>query len=122
MNPILNIEDRILSHFQSGRSLDSEYHRSCYKVPLEPERILMLALLEDAVVCYQKNLFARDIHAKRMFREVEDWILDDQSDLIFSFDSVCEFLGLTPGWLRRELMHWKERSEPSRRQAGSDNG
>ena len=47
---------------------------------LEPEKKLMLAILEDAVACFQKYVFARDGKGKALFRETEDWVLEQQGD------------------------------------------
>jgi hypothetical protein len=111
MNPVLDVEERVLSLFQPDTLLEADYHEGLRrKLPLQPERSLMLALLEDAVVCFQKHLLSRNKYGQELFREVEDWLLEEQSDRIFSFSSVCEFLGLEPEWMRRELVHWKERT------------
>ena len=34
----------------------------------------MLAILEDAIACFQKYLFARDSKGKAQFRDTEDWV------------------------------------------------
>jgi hypothetical protein len=75
---------------------------------LEPEKKLMLAILEDAVACFQKFLLARDSKGKAQFRDTEDWIFQGTDLGIFSFDIVCETLGLEPNYVRRGLAHWKK--------------
>jgi len=74
----------------------------------EGEEKLMLAVLEDAVTCFQKYVLAKDARGKALFREAEDWIVERNSDWIFSFDSICEVLGLGPEYVRQGLMQWKE--------------
>jgi hypothetical protein len=116
MSPVPDVEERILSLFQPDTLLEADYHEGLRrKLPLQPERSLMLALLEDAVVCFQKRLFSRDKYGKELFREAEEWLLEEQSGRIFSFASTCEFLELDPDWMRRELTRWKERALTSHR-------
>ena len=84
---------------------------------LEAEEALMLAVLEDAISCYQKYAQARDPKGKARFREVEDWINGEESDWIFSFKAICEVLGIDPGYLREGLAHWKEKTAQKKRVA-----
>jgi len=77
------------------------------KTHLEAEQELMLAVLEDAVTCFQGYFAARDKTKTRLFREAEDWILQQKkSNWLFSFDNVCETLGLNPGYIREGLLRW----------------
>ncbi len=75
----------------------------------EGEEGLMLAVLEDAVACFQKHAHARDNKGKALFREAEEWILEENNDWIFSFANICETLGIDPSYLRRGLIEWKEK-------------
>jgi hypothetical protein len=74
----------------------------------EGEERLMLAVLESAVEDFQKYLVARSACGKRLFREAEEWFLDKDSEVLFSFATVCETLGLHPDHIRKGLMVWKE--------------
>lgn len=71
---------------------------------LEPEKLLIAAILEDAVQEYRKYSRARDANGKKRFREVEEWIMRGGNDWIFSFDSVCDLLGLDPDYVRRGVL------------------
>jgi hypothetical protein len=75
---------------------------------LEPERNLMLAVLEDAVRCFQENYSAACGNRKRIFNDAQRWIFQPNDDWIFSFENVCAALALDPQYLRRGLTHWKE--------------
>jgi len=76
---------------------------------LEGERRLMLAILEDAVSCYQRYVTAERGRSKRLYEEAADWLFDDeQSGWVFSFESVCSALALDPVFLRRGLAQWRE--------------
>jgi len=67
-----------------------------------------LAVLEDAITCFQVYFAARDKQKTRLFREAEEWILlQEKSDWLFSFDNVCETLGLNPGYIREGLLRWR---------------
>ncbi len=75
---------------------------------LEPEKRLMNAVLEDAVYCYQKYIGARDKTGKGLFQEAEDWIFGNDELDTFSYNHVCESLGLSPSYLRNGILRWKE--------------
>lgn len=68
----------------------------------------MLAVLDDAIACFQKYIFARDRKGKTLFREAEEWILEENSDWPFSFETICEVLGFNPDYVRTGLMRRKE--------------
>jgi hypothetical protein len=105
----LSMEERVTSLFQPDTLLPEQYLDTFRrKLHLEPEKKLMLALLEDAIACYQKYLFARDGKGKALFEEAEGWVQEAGSDSVFAFDSVCEALGLNPDYLRRGMAEWKK--------------
>jgi len=70
----------------------------------------MLAVLEDAIQCFQDNASARSGRRKRLFEEAEEWILEANSDWVFSFESICEVLGFNPQYVRQGLLRWKEKN------------
>ncbi len=103
----LNMEERVSSLFQPDTLLPEQYLDTFRrKVHLEPEKKLLLAILEDAIACYQKYIFARDGKGKALFREAESWVGEKGNEAVFSFDSVCEMLGFDPEYLRRGLETW----------------
>ncbi len=80
----------------------------CRKADLEAEQKLMLAVLDDAVSCFQKYFTARDRIGTSLFREAEEWILlQGKDDWFFSFDNICETLDLDPGYIRGGLQRWR---------------
>jgi hypothetical protein len=83
----------------------------------EPEKQLILAVLEDAIACFQKYVFARDRKGKLLFHEAEYWIQDTNRDWTFSFVNVCETLGFDSAYLREGLAHWKAENLASRAKA-----
>jgi len=77
----------------------------------------MLAVLEDGISCFQKYLFAQDKGERRLFREARDWILEEDQEEPFSFETICEVLGIGPHYLRRGLLRWKQKQLARRRRA-----
>ena len=105
----LSMEERVTSLFQPDTLLPEQYLDTFRrKLHLEPEKKLMLAILEDAVACFQKYIFARDGKGKALFRETEEWVLEQQGDWLFSFANVCETLGFEPDYIRQGLVKWKQ--------------
>lgn len=64
----------------------------------------MLAVLQDAIRCFQDYLLARDRKRERLFREAEEWFNKQESDWLFSFETICEVLGLDSQYIRRGLI------------------
>ena len=108
----LTSEEKIASLFQPDTLLSDQYFENLRrKTFFEPEKRLMLAVLEDAIRYYQDNWFSRNSKRKRIFDETEEWILTPESDWVFSFVHVCETLGLSPAYLRGGLLRWKQRKQ-----------
>lgn len=74
---------------------------------LTPVKRLMMAVLEDALRCFQNNATATSGPRKRLFAEAEQWLCNDSSDGLFSFTTVCETLGIEPRFLRAGLRQWR---------------
>ncbi|MGH7848140.1 MAG: hypothetical protein ACREQW_23600 [Candidatus Binatia bacterium] len=69
-----------------------------------PEKMLMWAVLEDAIMWVQQHGLAQSSAGKRFSREARDWIVEEGSDWVFSFENICAFLDLERNTLRRGLM------------------
>src|SRR5258705_12868003 len=114
----LSMEERVTSLFQPDTLLPDQYLDTYRrKLHLEPEKKLMLAILEDAIACFQKYVFAKDAKGKALFQEAEYWIQQVAGESVFAFDSIFERLGLSPDYIRRGLATWKENSFAQRSQA-----
>jgi len=95
--------------FQSDPETTADYAESLRrKLPFTGEKMLMFAVLEEAIDCYKQNLFAKDRKAHNLFVETEEWILARGDDALFSFENVCDALGLDANYLRAGLRRWKE--------------
>jgi hypothetical protein len=113
-------DEKIASLFQPDTLLSAQYFDTLRrKTLLEPEKRLMVAVLEDAISCYQDNLFSQHGKKRRLFDEAEDWIATPGGDWIFSFDNVCESLGFNPEYVRRGLLRWKEKNRQKQSPSGA---
>lgn len=75
---------------------------------LRPEKRLLLAVLEDAVGDFQRDVVATGREAKRRFDEAEAWIASEESTWPCAFVPICNALGLDAGWVRRGLWRWRD--------------
>jgi len=104
------MDERIGSLFQPDTLLGEDYAANFRrKIPLEPERILLLAILEDGVRCYQENLLVTGGKRRVLFEEARDWLFSDDPSWFCSFVSVCLMLNLDPNYIRRGLRQWETR-------------
>ncbi|MGH7829968.1 MAG: hypothetical protein ACREP8_07295 [Candidatus Binatia bacterium] len=104
------VEDRAAYLFPEDVLLPHQYFEHLFRKNfLEPEKKLMFAVLEDAISCFQKYAVAQDRRGKRLFREAEEWILEESGTEIFSFENICEAIGWDSNYLREGLFRWKER-------------
>lgn len=79
------------------------------RVALQPERRLMLAVLEQAVSTFQRNVSAVGRAGRRELAEVEAWFASDDIEWPYAFVNICHTLGLDVDALRSGLRRWKER-------------
>jgi len=70
-----------------------------------PERALMSALLFDGVQAYMTYVCATEKGVRDNYREAYQWITRREKDSVFSFESVCECLGLDPDYIRLGLIN-----------------
>ena len=109
-------EDRVQELFQPDTLLPSQYFdRIRRRASYDGERRLMVAILEDAVEVYRKQAGARDRKRRQLFEDAEAWIDSPDKSWIFSYENICEVLGIDAEYLRKGLRVWKQR-------AGGDRG
>ena len=103
------MEEKVFSWLPSDAGSAEDYYESLWRREYqEPEKALLLAILEDAVGCYQKYCSAHDRTGTQRFHDAEHWIMEEKGDWLFSFVNVCELLGLDPRYLRQGLQQWKQ--------------
>ncbi|HEU4639326.1 MAG TPA: hypothetical protein VFS84_10770, partial [Candidatus Binatia bacterium] len=77
---------------------------------LDPEKVLMLAVLQDAVTCFQENIAATCKRKRALYQEAEEWFDAEDKSYLFSFENICEALGFDVSYLRQGLLRWKEKA------------
>ena len=84
---------------------------------LEGEMKLLMAVLEDAIRCYLRNVDAQAGERRREFIEVRSWFESTVAGPagIFSFENLCEALGIEPHRLLARIGIMTIGELPSRR-------
>jgi len=84
--------------------MQSGYRRDSH---ISGEKALMLAVLEDGIRCFQEHLTNPRSNPRLLSRQAEEWIGAADWDWPFSFNNVCDTLGIDPDALRAKLFDWK---------------
>jgi hypothetical protein len=102
--------DRLAGLFEPDVLLPAQYFAAFRRSGgLERERLLMLAVLEDAIDCYQKYAHARDPRGRQIFDESREWVHSGDRAWLFSFENICDTLEINADYVRRGLREWRER-------------
>ena len=75
----------------------------------------MLAVLEDAIDCYQKFAHSRDPRGLQMFEEAREWVHSSDRSWLFSFENICDTLEINAEYVRRGLREWREKNQNGHR-------
>lgn len=84
----------------------------------EGVRLLIRALLEDAIGSYKKYILKRSRSNELLFRETQQW-MSANDDGVFSFKNVCETLGFQPEDIRKRLQRWAAMQMAGQRENGA---
>ena len=108
--------DRFVNLFEPDTLLPAQYFAAFAREGgLVRERRLMLAVLQDAVECYQKYALARDPRGRVLFEDAHEWIESGEREWPFAYVNICEVLSLNPEYIRRGLSKWRQQRGPVRR-------
>ena len=108
--------DRLTGLFEPDVLLPAQYFAAFRRSGgLERERLLMLAVLEDAIDCYQKYAHVRDPRGHQMFDEAHEWVASEDRSWLFSFENICDTLEINAEYVRRGLREWRERNQSGKR-------
>jgi len=77
--------------------------------PLQPEKRLQLAVLQDAVLGFRR--WVGDPRGTRLFAEVDTWFASQDRNGPFSFATICDSLNLDADYVRRGLERWREQMD-----------
>ena len=103
-----NTEDRLTGFLQPDVILPTQFFQSLRtKSQFNGERRLMIAVLEDAVNCFMKQLHATDPKARQLFLEAAEWVTTDDRTWFFAFANICDTLDLNPEYIRAGLFKWR---------------
>jgi hypothetical protein len=113
-----NASNNIGSIFQRDTLLvENFFNDRRGKTLVLPEQSLMLAILEDALQCFQENCSAKHGKKKQLFENVEKWFFEATDGWVFGFESICSVLGFEPDYLRKGLVRWRQKKLLHRRSA-----
>ena len=73
------------------------------KKPCEPLQRLMLAVLLDAIRCYQSNFGSERGRQRIEFNEARQWLFHGCPEAPFSLHCVCSLLGVDPRTVERTM-------------------
>ena len=106
------IDEMPVVRFEADILAVQDFDRIYRSRPRSPERDLMLAILEEALNDYQRCFRARDNKGRKRFADARAWIMNTNSEWIFSFINCCEVLGIEPDYLRQGLRLWRQTKRP----------
>jgi len=106
---LLSAQDRLAGLFEPDVLLPAQFFAAFRRMgALDRERLLMLAVLEDAVDCYQKYSLAKDPRGRQLFAEALEWVDSADKTWLFSFENICDTLEIDPSYVRRGLSSWRD--------------
>ena len=109
-----SVNEMTMRVFHPDILLPYEYFATFQRTsPLEPEKRLLHAILEDAVTSCRLYFAATSKHHKKLFRDARQWILSRDDKWLFSFENVCSVLGLDAQCLRDGLAHLERENDRS---------
>lgn len=104
----LRVDDSVPGLLEPDAIVPSQYFdRVGTDASAQPEKRLMLAILEDAVTTFQRHVHSDTRRSRRLVEDVEAWMAGEQSEDSFSFEGVCAALDIEPEYVRQGLARWK---------------
>ena len=79
------------------------------------ERKLMAAILSDGIEAYIVQSTVEKLHGRRRNDDAIEWVDTRDYSYVFSFDLVCESLGIDPEYLRLGLNRYVRFAHEQRR-------
>ena len=102
-------EDQSASLFGPDTLVPAQYFdRVGTDAAFQPEKRLMLAVLEEAIATFQRHAIGHTRRSQRLVEDVEEWVSGASGEWPFSFDNICGALDLDADYLRAGMMRWKE--------------
>ena len=98
LSDVLGPDVILPQQFFDGPRRDSDF---------SPEKALMLAVLEDAIRCFQEYFRTTRARPRMLSRQAERWIRTRDWNWPFSFNNVCDALGIDADCMRDTLLRMK---------------
>ena len=98
------LEPDIMLPCQLGDGLSGSAH-------LQPEKRLQLAVLEDAILTFERSVGVDGPRPRRLLAEVDAWLASDATDSPFAFVTICHTLNIDPDYVRGGLRRSRARLE-----------
>ena len=95
--------------------LPSQFFSALADPRSEPERRLMIAVLEEAISAVLSRAAANGEERRAVALEAERWFASDSRSWPFAFCTVCDILGLDIDSVRQVIASWRERQRSFRR-------
>jgi hypothetical protein len=114
--PVLRTEDMLS---EADIMLPAQYFEAMGSAGLSGEQRLMLAVIVDAINVLQSWKGAGSARKRRDFGEAAQWVNIRGTSHPFTFDSVCDALGIDSGQLRSRLSVLTTRPANSARRVAS---
>ncbi len=73
----------------------------------QPEKRLMLAVMENAISTFQRSIYQTNRRQRRLLKETEAWTNSSDDHWPFSFENICAALDIESDYLRAGLLRWK---------------
>ena len=74
--------------FEPDVMLPAQYFTLLRKrAPQGPEYLLIIAMLQDAIECFQKYRYTADENGRQLFEDAREWITSEDQAWPFSFEN-----------------------------------
>ena len=87
------------------------------RAALSGEKRLMLAVMENALDCYQKYIVATDRIGRALFKDAAEWMASTSNEDVYSFENISETLDINPSYFRQGVAAWHQRLLAARSRA-----
>ena len=95
------VEDRGMATLEADLIVPSQFFdRIKAERSSQPEKRLMLAVMEDAIATFQKSASGLTRRQRRLLKETEEWIGSADNSWPFSFENICAALDIEADYLR----------------------
>jgi hypothetical protein len=110
------IEERTSTPLEPDTLVPAQYFdRMGTDIAFQPEKRLILAVLEEAIATFQRHVGSTAPRSTRLVQDVEDLTDARDQDWPFSFENICAALNLECEYVRAGMVRWKA---AERRRAG----